>query len=44
MPGEKRGARVLEIGSGGCNAEIVGPEGLVVTVDIFSVKSSVLNF
>ncbi|WP_327093022.1 methyltransferase, FxLD system [Nonomuraea sp. NBC_01738] len=33
-----RGARVLEIGSGGYNAaliaEIVGPEGLVVTVDI----------
>lgn len=33
-----RGARVLEIGSGGCNAaliaEIVGPDGLVVTVDI----------
>ncbi|MBE1584379.1 hypothetical protein ACFPOI_30370 [Nonomuraea angiospora] len=43
-----RGARVLEIGSGGYNAaliaEIVGPEGLVVTVDIFSVKSGVLNF
>ncbi|WP_084259686.1 methyltransferase, FxLD system [Microtetraspora malaysiensis] len=33
-----RGARVLEVGSGGYNAaliaEIVGPEGLVVTVDI----------
>ncbi|MET9241305.1 class I SAM-dependent methyltransferase [Nonomuraea sp. NPDC003709] len=33
-----RGARVLEIGSGGYNAaliaEIVGPEGLVVTMDI----------
>ncbi|MEV5704782.1 methyltransferase, FxLD system [Actinoallomurus sp. NPDC052274] len=34
----ERGARALEIGSGGCNAalisEIVGPDGLVVTVDI----------
>ncbi|MEV4575046.1 methyltransferase, FxLD system [Nonomuraea jabiensis] len=33
-----RGARVLEIGSGGYNAaliaEIIGPEGLVVTMDI----------
>ncbi|MEV3984312.1 methyltransferase, FxLD system [Nonomuraea sp. NPDC049758] len=32
------GAKVLEVGSGGCNAaliaEIVGPDGLVVTVDI----------
>uniref|UniRef100_UPI003F491497 methyltransferase, FxLD system n=1 Tax=Nonomuraea sp. CA-252377 TaxID=3240003 RepID=UPI003F491497 len=32
------GAKVLEVGSGGCNAaliaELVGPEGLVVSVDI----------
>jgi len=39
---------VLEIGSGGYNAallaEITGTAGNVVSVDIFSVKPSVLNF
>lgn len=42
------GMSVLEVGSGGCNAaliaELVGTAGRVVSVDIFSVKSSVLNF
>ncbi|MFI7643277.1 hypothetical protein [Nonomuraea sp. NPDC049400] len=42
------GMRVLEIGSGGYFAsllsELVGPTGQVTTMDIFSVKSSVLNF
>jgi protein-L-isoaspartate(D-aspartate) O-methyltransferase len=46
--GIARGMRVLEIGSGGYNAallaEVTGNNGLVVTMDIFSVKSSVLNF
>ncbi len=46
--GSLRGCRVLEIGSGGYNAallrELAGPSGSVTTVDIFSVKSSVLNF
>jgi protein-L-isoaspartate(D-aspartate) O-methyltransferase len=42
------GMSVLEIGSGGYNAallaEVTGPSGQVVSMDIFSVKSSVLNF
>lgn len=46
--GIQPGMSVLEIGSGGYNAallaEITGTAGRVVSVDIFSVKSSVLNF
>jgi protein-L-isoaspartate(D-aspartate) O-methyltransferase (PCMT) len=45
MAGVREGDVVCEVGSGGYNAallrEIVGSAGRVVTVDIFSVKSSV---